>query len=155
MDQTGCIGRANALPWKIPEDMKHFKALTTGHAVIMGRKTFESIGRPLPNRRNIIVSSQLQAPPGTEVFSSFQGAVETARTTDPDPFVIGGSRVYADALPLATYLHVTHVSVVTSGGDVFFPPVSWSNYEVVSQRTEQVRIGSDMGEVRFVSYRRR
>jgi dihydrofolate reductase len=100
--RDGIIGRDGALPWHLPEDLRHFKRLTRGHAIVMGRRTFESIGRPLPERRNLVVSRTLAAPPpGVELFPSLDAALAAARTTDPEPFVIGGAALYAEALPRA------------------------------------------------------
>src|SRR5690242_9113295 len=85
------IGRGGVLPWHFPEDLRFFRRMTTGHAVIMGRKTYESVGRPLPNRRCIVVSrSPGLVLEGCEVVSTLEAAIALARTTDPEPFVIGG-----------------------------------------------------------------
>ena len=105
----GVIGKDNGLPWRVPEDLRHFKAMTTGHAVIMGRKTHASIGRPLPNRRNIIVSRSADAFDGCELARSLEEAITLARTTDPEPRVIGGAQIYEEALPLATRIFLTEV----------------------------------------------
>lgn len=113
------IGRQGALPWRIPEDMKHFKATTMGHAIIMGRKTHASIGRPLPGRRNIVVSRTVDGFEGCERASSLEDAIALARTTDDEPRVIGGAALYEAALPLATRIFLTEVHR-TVEGDTFF-----------------------------------
>jgi dihydrofolate reductase len=117
----GVIGRAGALPWHLPEDLGRFKALTLGHALVMGRTTHQSIGRPLPGRTNVVVSRTPGAAfPGCEVVPTL--ALALARVAaDPLPFVIGGASLYAEALPLATHLYLTEVSFPAEG-DVFFPP---------------------------------
>lgn len=117
------IGKNGALPWHLPEDLKRFKQLTMGHPIIMGRKTHESIGKPLPGRVNIVITRQKgYTAPGCEVFSSFEEAV--AKYKDQDPFVIGGAEIYRVALPLADRLYITEVhpnAKTGEGGDVFFP----------------------------------
>jgi dihydrofolate reductase len=132
--RDGIIGRDGALPWHLPEDLRHFKRLTRGHAIVMGRRTFESIGRPLPERRNLVVSRTLAAPPpGVELFPSLDAALAAARTTDPEPFVIGGAALYAEALPRATTLHLTEIDRDVSG-DVRFPPFDRAAFRVVDRR---------------------
>lgn len=115
------IGVGGHLPWHLPEDLRRFKALTMGHAIIMGRTTHESVGRPLPGRRNIVVSRRpgLELS-GCEVASSLEGALALVEGRDPLPFVIGGQALYAAALPLATHLFLTLVPLAPEG-DAFFP----------------------------------
>ncbi len=120
-----CIGKNGALPWRIPEDMKRFKELTSGHPVIMGRKTWESLPeefRPLPNRTNIVVTRQsdYHLPTGVELAVSLEQALTNHEREDV--FVIGGAQIYAAALPLAQHLYVTHVAK-TVDGDAFFPAI--------------------------------
>ena len=116
------IGNHGDLPWHEPEDLAHFKRTTTGHAVIMGRKTAESLKlRPLPKRRNLVVSRQPGlALPGFEVFTELSDAIAAARTTDPEPMIIGGGEIYRLALPLVTTMHLTVVDRDYIG-DAFFP----------------------------------
>ncbi|MEI8259669.1 MAG: dihydrofolate reductase, partial [Deltaproteobacteria bacterium] len=117
----GVIGRGGALPWHYPEDLRHFRAVTRGHAVIMGRKTYQSIGRPLPDRRNIVVTRDATfSAPGCEVARSLDEAIALARATDPEPRVIGGAEIYAAALPLATVMYLTEVQLDVDG-DVLLP----------------------------------
>lgn len=124
--QNGVIGCHNRLIWHISEDLKRFKTLTTGHPVIMGRKTYESIGRPLPNRRNIVVSRNADLTiEGVEVVASLERAIEMCE--NDDPFVIGGGEIYRAALPLADRLYLTQVDQ-SPEGDTFFPniePTKW------------------------------
>jgi len=115
----GVIGKAGALPWRIPEDLQHFKRTTMGHAIIMGRKTHASIGRPLAGRRNIVVSRTADGFDGCETARSLEEAVALARTTDEEPRVIGGAAVYEAALPLATRIFLTEVGGAHEG-DTFF-----------------------------------
>jgi dihydrofolate reductase len=117
---NGVIGRGGKLPWHVSEDLKHFKKTTSGHAIIMGRKTHESIGRALPKRRNIVVTRSASSFDGCETAGSLAEALALARTTDPCPFVIGGSSLYEEALPLATEIHLTTIDGEVEG-DVYFP----------------------------------
>lgn len=128
--KNNCIGKNNALPWTIPEDLKHFKDLTTGKIVLMGRKTWESIPerwRPLPNRTNVVITHQdnYPVPNGVLVFSSIEKAL--AHFQGQDVMSIGGATVYAETINLADTLYITHVDQ-TVDGDAFFPvidPAVW------------------------------
>jgi dihydrofolate reductase len=115
------IGLRGALPWHVPEDLKRFKALTMGHAIIMGRKTFESIGRPLPGRRNVVVSRNVTSLAGCDVVSSLDAALALV-ADDPLPFIIGGAQLYAEALPKVTQLFLTELEREVEA-DAFFPPL--------------------------------
>ena len=137
MARNGCIGQGGNLPWALPEDMQHFKRTTTGHAVIMGRKTFESIGRPLSNRRNIVVSKHPDLRvEGCEIATSLEGAVTLARTTDAMPFVIGGGALYQAALSIATHLYLTRLDWDVPG-DTFFPGFDLLEWDVTDRRAGQ------------------
>ena len=118
--RNGAIGLANAMPWHLPADLAHFKRTTLGHPVIMGRRTWESIGRALPGRRNIVVSRTpgFRAP-GAEVVGSLAAAWEAVRDAD-EAFVIGGAQLYADALPQADRIYLTDMAGEVEG-DTFFP----------------------------------
>jgi dihydrofolate reductase len=133
------IGLAGALPWHLPEDLKRFKALTTGHAIIMGRKTHASIGRALPGRRNIVLTRSPAIFAGCESASSLDAALALV-ADDPMPFVIGGADVYAQALPRATHLFVTEVDREVEA-DTFFPalpPGAWREVKRVAGETPGV-----------------
>ena len=104
--ENGVIGDKNTLLWHISEDLKHFKAVTTGHPVIMGRKTYESLGRPLPNRTNVVITRQQVEIPGCRVVHSLGEAVALF-PGDDEVFVIGGAQIYAQALPLADRFYLT------------------------------------------------
>lgn len=122
VSRNGIIGNENALPWNLPEDLKHFKELTYGAPVIMGRKTYVSIGRLLPGRKNIILTRQLDLiVPGAWLAKSLEAALLLTEEV-PEVFVIGGAEIYRLALPLADRLYVTEVDVVIEG-DAAFP--SW------------------------------
>ena len=125
---NGVIGRAGGMPWRLKSDLQHFKRLTLDKPVVMGRKTFVSIGRPLPQRTNIVITRDANfAAPGTVTASNFEAALALARE-DADKrgtdeiMVIGGSEVFAAAMPLAERLEITHVHSDTEG-DVTFPPI--------------------------------
>jgi dihydrofolate reductase len=128
MAKNRCIGRDGGLPWHISEDLKYFKRVTTGHAILMGRKTWESIGRPLPNRRNVVITRQALAIPGVDVAPDLASAIRVARQGgDAEPRIVGGGSIYAAALPLATTLYVTEIDEAVAG-DTFFPawdPAEW------------------------------
>lgn len=134
MGRDRVIGRENRLPWHLSEDLKHFKRTTMGHTVIMGRKTFESIGRPLPKRRNIVVTRQAGASfEGCETAHSLEQAVVVARQQDTLPFVIGGSSLFAEALPATTHLYLTEIDR-SYDGDVFFPEFDRGEFDEVERR---------------------
>lgn len=123
---NGAIGRNNDLLWHLSADLKFFKATTTGHPVIMGRRTFESIGRALPGRRNIVISrTQPQLPQGVELAHSLAEALEMCRQTDPEnlPFIIGGGQIYAQAMDYASTIYVTRVFCSPEDADTFFPEI--------------------------------
>ncbi len=144
MTEKRVIGKNNQLPWRLADDLKNFKKTTTGHTIIMGRKTFESIGRPLPNRRNIVISSSFQAE-GVEVVPSLQDALNLAKN-DKDIFIIGGSRVFAESLPIVDRMLVSHVKK-DYDGDIFFPEVDFSQWSVESRQ--------DFPEFELVVYKRK
>lgn len=134
--ENGCIGREGDLPWKLPEDLKRFKQITLGHPVLMGRKTYESIGRPLPGRQNIIISRQQHyAAPGCDVVHTLAEALATAEASGADEaFIIGGAALYADTLPQADRLYITRVRACVEG-DVFLPGIPPGRYTQVSAET--------------------
>lgn len=131
MARGDAIGHGNALPWRIPEDLQRFKALTLGHALIMGRKTHESIGRPLPGRRNVVVSRTAKHLAGCEVVPSLDAALALVKD-DPLPFVIGGAQLYAEALPQVTQLYLTAIDRQVEA-DVFFPAFDRSVWREVKR----------------------
>lgn len=130
LDTTGVIGRDGDLPWRLPSDLKRFKRLTLGHPIIMGRATFESIGRPLPRRRNMVLSRSGFEADGVEVFTSLPAAL--AAIDAPQAFIIGGSTVYAAGLPLADALHLSRVHAQVDG-DTWFPPFDVNAWQIVAE----------------------
>jgi dihydrofolate reductase len=122
MAENRVIGGDNKLLWHIPEDLKRFKALTTGKPIIMGRKTYDSIGRPLPNRPNIVITRQAGwTAPGVTVVGSLEDAVKTAENMGSDEImVIGGAQIYSQALQYATRVYLTHIHKAYDG-DARFP----------------------------------
>ncbi|MBM7703205.1 dihydrofolate reductase [Metabacillus iocasae] len=133
MDKQRLIGKENDLPWRLPEDLKHFKRVTTGHTVVMGRKTFESIGKPLPSRTNVIVTHQEQyQPEGTTVVHSLDELEKLDRELNDELFVIGGATLYEQTLQLATRLYLTHIDEVFEG-DTYFPEIDLTEWKVVTK----------------------
>jgi len=135
LDRRRAIGRGNALPWHLPDDLKRFKALTLGHPLLMGRKTAESLGRALPGRRNLVLTRSGRVPfAGMEAVASVDGAIGAARGDGASRLcVIGGGEVYASCLPRATHLHLTHVDTVVEDADAFFPAFDAAAWRVVSR----------------------
>lgn len=124
--KNNAIGKNNQLLWHISEDLKYFKRITSGHTVIMGRKTFESIGRPLPNRKNIVISRSVSALQGVTVVPSIEEALQHT-LGEEEVFIIGGGTIYKEALPLAEKLYITYVDDFFEA-DTFFPvidPLCW------------------------------
>jgi dihydrofolate reductase len=130
--RNGVIGRNGALPWKIPGELAHFKRTTMGHPIVMGRKTWESIGRPLPGRRNIVVTRNAQyTAPGAEVVASLQDAIALCTGAD-EVFVIGGAELYAQALPRAARAVVTEIDA-DFDGDAHFPTLAADEWQAVDR----------------------
>ncbi|MGD8726076.1 MAG: dihydrofolate reductase [Gemmatimonadales bacterium] len=138
MAENRAIGLGGDLPWRLPNDMRRFKTLTTGHTVIMGRKTFDTLRRPLPERRNIIITRNASLEmPGAEVYVSLQAAVATA-AHEEEVFVAGGAQIYTLALPHADRIYLTLVHAVTQG-DTFFPEFSMNEWRL----EEDIRFETD------------
>jgi dihydrofolate reductase len=157
--ENGVIGRGNALPWRLKSDMQHFRALTMGKPVVMGRKTYLSIGKPLPGRTTIVVSrDRAFAAPGIVVAPSLDAALTAARgdalRRNADAILIaGGAEIYEQALPLATQLAITHVHKHVDG-DACFPaidPTLWQE----GRRVAPQRAAEDEADFEFVTYERR
>ena len=124
------IGKGNTLLWHMPADMKHFKETTALHAVVMGRKTFDSIGKALPNRRNIIITRDANyKKSGVEVVHSLAGALDLFPDKNEEILIIGGAEIYKQTMPIADRLYITHINAKDSEADSFFPeiiPVVWN-----------------------------
>ena len=150
MAQNRVIGRGGNLPWHISADLKRFKELTMGHAIIMGRKTYESIGRPLPGRRSIVISRQKDyAQAGVEVVGSLADALERS-SEDEETFVIGGSSIYLLALPLTRRIYVTEIDAHVEG-DVCFPNIDFGKWQLVEESERQNDEKSSL-DYRFLIY---
>ena len=143
------IGYRNKLLYWLPNDLKHFKALTSGHTIVMGRLTFESLPKgALPNRRNVVLSRGGATFPGAETFASLDEALASCRP-DEDVFVIGGASVYAQALPVAHRLYLTEVDDVPPHADAFFP--DYSDWKAVSDERHEPDVRHAF-PYRFVDY---
>jgi len=131
--QNNAIGRSGQLLYHLPNDLKRFKALTTGHTIIMGRKTFESFPHgALPNRRNIVLSHDTSLTlPGAEVFSTLQAALNTCQGED-EVFIIGGASVYRQALPFAQKMYITLIDDLPEDADTFFPMTDSNDWKVIN-----------------------
>lgn len=148
---NGVIGADGGLPWQLPEDLRHFKRMTQGHAVIMGRKTWESIGKPLPGRKNIVVTRQTgYAAPGASVTPSLQAALALCAGQEI-AFVIGGSDLYRAALPLADALLLTEIHR-DFAGDTRFPEFDRRQWK---ETDRQAQVAADGTRFDFVRYLRR
>ena len=134
MAENFAIGKAGVLPWRLPADLARFRRLTWGHPIIMGRITYEGIGRPLPGRTTIVVSRQTDFPiPGCIVTHSINAALSAAAATGTDEvFICGGGQIYRDLLPRAERLYLTIVHDNTLG-DTFFPPIPPNEFRLVEE----------------------
>ena len=149
-DAAGGIGIANRLPWRLPPDLAHFKRVTTGHPIIMGRKTYDSIGRPLPQRRSIVITrNPAWQQTGVESVTSLPAAL--ALVGDDDAFVIGGAEIYRLALPFADRLIVTEIAQ-RFDCDTFFPVIDralWREVDRQAHHADEVAL-----DFAFVTYQR-
>ena len=146
------IGINNTLPWRLPEDLKYFKALTLGHHILMGRKTYESIGKPLPGRTTVIITrGNYPAPEGVKIAHSLEEATKVCGT-DEEIFFVGGAQLYAQALPLADRLYLTEIQAEVEG-DAWSPEYDRSEWQEVSR--ERRHDEASGLEYHFVVYERR
>lgn len=134
--ENNAIGKDNDLIWHLSDDLKHFKALTNNHHIIMGRKTFESFPKPLPNRTHIVITRQAdyKVPSGVIVVNSLHDALDAAEN-EQQPFIIGGGEIYKQAMPLADKLEITRVHSTFDDADTFFPEIDNSEWKEVSRTT--------------------
>ena len=138
MAENRVIGRDAALPWRLPRDMRRFKDLTTGHPVIMGRRTYDTLPRPLPNRRNLIITRNVSYDaPGAEVFHSLDDALAASSGSD-EVFVAGGQEIYHLSFPRADRVYLTVVHTILDG-DTFFPPFDIDDWQL----HEDIRFQAD------------
>ena len=135
-EKNRAIGKNNALLWQLPADLKHFKKLTSGHPIIMGQKTYESIGRPLPNRTNIVITNDPSfKADGVSVFYSIPEAIDYAKKVDSDEvFIIGGGSIYSQTIDLADSLYLT-LLYGEFEGDTFFP--DYSSFDLIEKSDKQ------------------
>ena len=135
ISENHAIGKDNKLLWHLPNDLKHFKDITTGHTVIMGRKTYDSVGRPLPKRRNIIITRQDLRIEGCEVVGSIEAALELCKT-EAEVFVVGGAEIYKQAMHLTDRIYLTIVHKAYEA-DTFFPAIDLKEWKEVSREDHQ------------------
>ena len=132
VSNNNVIGKDNDLPWKLKRDLQHFKSYTTGKTIVMGRKTYESIGRPLPNRKNIIISSTIRSIDGAEVFSSLEAALEALKHED-EIIITGGSYLFNDTTDIVNKLVITFVDTSIEDGDVFYSDIDYKKWNLVEE----------------------
>lgn len=169
--QNNAIGRNNELLWHISEDLKYFKATTTGHPVIMGRKTYESIGRPLPRRRNIVITKGITGPDGKtvsnipvpeiknpqttsfEISNNLEETILSAKSSNEEFFVMGGGTLYKQTFSSADRLYITEIYATAEDADTFFPIINADEWEVerAGERLTDAENGIDY---RFVVYKK-
>ncbi|MGG0384517.1 type 3 dihydrofolate reductase [Priestia filamentosa] len=153
MDDNNLIGKDNALPWYLPADLAYFKKVTTNHTIVMGRKTYESIGRPLPNRQNVVLthSTSFQED-GVTVIHSLDELKEMANHSNEELFIIGGARLYEQLLPVADRLYVTHIRA-TFDGDTHFPAFLKKEWKIIDSK-EHKKDEKNAYDYEFVVYER-
>ncbi|TMU86840.1 dihydrofolate reductase [Bacillus sp. BHET2] len=132
MDQNQLIGKENGLPWRLPEDLKYFKKTTDGHGMVMGRKTFDSIGKPLPNRENVILTKNTSfQPEGCLVLHSVDDVLNWAEERESEIFIMGGREIYKQFIPHVDKLYVTEIHHEFEG-DTTMPSIPWENFTCIS-----------------------
>ena len=138
--ENGAIGKNNRLLWRLSDDLKQFKALTSGHAIIMGRKTYESIGKPLPNRTNIVITrhGKIFDDESVLIADSIEKAIEIAKEVkgEEEIFIIGGGNIYEQSLEITDKIYLTEVKVIIDG-DTFFPKLNENEWKEVSRKSYQ------------------
>ncbi len=151
--RRNAIGAHNTLPWHLPEDLAHFKRMTRGHTVIMGRNTFLSLGRPLPERLNIVITrNHMFQPDNCVIVHSLEAAIAHCEN-EAEAFVIGGAQIYQQALPLAQHLYLTEIELDVAGADAFFPDIDRSQWQETHR--ESFHSEKNRCQYAFVEYARR
>lgn len=151
--QNLAIGNENKLLYWLPNDLKRFKALTTGHTVLMGRKTFDSLPKgALPNRRNIVLSRSVHELPGADVFPTLEEALQSC-VSDEEVYIMGGESIYKQALPLANRLCLTEIEDTPEVADVFFPKINLNEWQPVWSEEHDID-EKHAQKYRFVNYER-
>lgn len=154
IDKNNAIGKNGDMPWHISADLKYFKATTMGAAVLMGRRTWQSLGcRPLPKRRNIIVSSTLKEAQGAEITPNLEEFIKNW-PKEETLFIIGGGEIYKSTINLADKLYITYVNCEVEGADTFFPHIDESVWSKVEESEKIVDEGSNL-EIVFTQYQRK
>lgn len=154
MDKNNVIGQKNDMPWHLPRDLKFFKEKTTGHTIVMGRKTFESIGRVLPNRKHIVITRDgSNLPEEVEVFDDIKKVIDLATKTDEEIFVLGGGDIFKQLLPYADRLYVTFIDE-SFKGDVYFPEIPRDQFVEVS-KVKGINDEKNPYDYYFIEYERR
>jgi len=154
-DENRVIGKNNTLIWHLPADLKRFKSLTTGHVIIMGRKTFESIGKPLPNRTTIVISRQADLQiEGVIIAHSVEEAILKAKSiTREDIFIVGGAEIYALSLALADQILVTQLHDIFEG-DAYFPEIPLASWEI-TEKERGVTDEKNAYQYSYITYTRK
>jgi len=135
------IGKGNKLLWHIPEDLKNFKEITTGKTVIMGRKTFESIGRPLPNRKNIVLSKngdkESFEQKGIELYQNLENLIADYKNSEEEIFIIGGEQIYREFMQkgLVRRLYISYIEFSDSEADAYFPEIDYKNWRIIKEKS--------------------
>lgn len=157
VSDNGVIGKNGNLPWHLKTDLQRFKQLTDGHCVIMGHKCYNSIGKPLPNRINIVVSSNQELEiPGCIVKPSLQYAVDFANSrNDSSPFIIGGGSLYRQSINIVNYMYLTQVHTNIEDGDVFFPEYNLNDWNIISSENFKADKDNDYDTTYMVLQRKR
>ncbi|RVT98097.1 dihydrofolate reductase [Mucilaginibacter limnophilus] len=131
ISQNYAIGKNNQLLWHMPHDLKHFKETTSGHTVIMGRKTFDSVGKPLPRRRNIVITRQHIEIAGCEVVSSIDDAIELCKDEE-EVFIVGGAEIYRQSMGITNRIYLTIIHHIFEA-DTFFPEIDYSQWKEIKR----------------------
>lgn len=150
--KNNVIGRDGGIPWHLSADLKRFKSLTTGHPIVMGRRTFESIGRPLPGRRNIVITRSTGAIDGCDIVKSVEDLLND-KTLEGNVFIIGGGEIYKQFLPYAKKVYLTEVDSEITDGDTFFPELNPMEWIEVGRESHEADEKNDFN-YSFVDYER-
>ena len=146
MTKNHVIGKENKLPWHIPEDLQNFKKITAGNVIVMGRKTYESIGKPLPNRVNIVISRDMPPTQGLVICRNVPEAVEEAKKYNKEVFIVGGATIYEQALPFTDKMYLSHIKKEYDG-DAYFPEFNEADWNIIKRE--------DHAEFELVVYERK
>lgn len=153
MGKNNVIGLNNDMPWHLPNDLAHFKKVTTGHTIVMGRKTYESIGRPLPNRKNVVLTRQQNNfPEEVTIINELNDVYRWSEQSEEEIFIIGGGHIYKQSLPFADRLYVTQINE-TFKGDTFFPEFSNDEWKLIAQ-TKGIKDENNPYDYDFLQYDR-